>query len=205
MPDMNWKTAAGDTLRERRIAAGLSQRALARRARVQQTDVARIEAHRVQPTLPVLGRLLDALDTELRPVGNPPPDDGIAASVAAEIRGLVSQADLEPRALNEAFRAAAGIVDEAQRTTPNQFRRSVTKAPEPTGVPGFDALIASLVEDSCEKFGIDAPGWVDDDWRFVGEWFTSGVPEFREDALSESPPAFRRHGVYVLANEFCRA
>jgi transcriptional regulator with XRE-family HTH domain len=195
---MNWEIAAGDTLRQRRRAAGLSQRALAVRAGVKQTQVARIETHRTQPTLPVLGRLLDALDTEFQSVDIKSPD-------AREIKELIAGNKLSPTLLGECFRAAAGIVDELRRSTPHGFRRSVASAPESTGVPGFDALIASLVEDSCEKVSVDPPDWVDDEWRFVEQWFTSGVPSLRNEALSDSPPAFRRHGVFSLLNEFSRA
>lgn len=204
MMGVNWDTAAGDTLRARRLAAGLSQRALAVRAGVGQTTVARIESHRTQPTLPVLGKLLDALDTELVPV-EIQPGEGVAVAAAREVSVLLAGSEPSLAVLGECLRATAGIVDELQRSTPQAFRRSVAPPPPATGVPGFDALIAGLVEDSSEKAGVAPPAWVEDGWRFVGEWVISGAPELRERALRESPPALRRHGVYVLPGEFSRA
>lgn len=52
-------------LRSRRSALGLSQEALALRADVNRTYVAKLELARNQPTLSVLLRLADALDVEL--------------------------------------------------------------------------------------------------------------------------------------------
>jgi transcriptional regulator with XRE-family HTH domain len=57
---------AGNLLRLARQRRGVSQRRLAELAGVPQSTVARIETHRQQPTLPLLGRLLAAADLELR-------------------------------------------------------------------------------------------------------------------------------------------
>ena len=63
---------AGTLLRDARKRAGLSQRALARRARTAQSVVARIEAGDTSPSYDTLLRLLDAagfeLGTELLPL-----------------------------------------------------------------------------------------------------------------------------------------
>lgn len=202
---MNWNTIAGETLRQRRIDAGLTQRALAARSGVKQTAIARIEAHRSQPTLPVLGRLLDVLDTELQPVEIPALEHGIAVEVAEEVKELVSTAELSRNDLSEAFRAVVGIVDEFQRSSAHGFRRSVASPPGSTGLRGFDALIASLVEDLSGQAQVEPPSWVNDEWRFADGWFTSGIPSLHSQAISASPPAFRRHGVYSLPDEFSRA
>ena len=58
---------AGKLLREARTRAGLSQRALARRAGTTQSVVARIEAGHTSPTWETLERLLAAVDLELNP------------------------------------------------------------------------------------------------------------------------------------------
>ncbi|WP_298346968.1 helix-turn-helix transcriptional regulator, partial [Ferrimicrobium sp.] len=54
-----WSCFAGDLLKRSRAQAGLSQRQLAALAGVSNVEVARIESHRVQPSIPTLGRLLD--------------------------------------------------------------------------------------------------------------------------------------------------
>ena len=57
---------AGNVLRIARARAGLSQRELASAARVPQSTIARIESGARQPSLPVLARILAAIDLELR-------------------------------------------------------------------------------------------------------------------------------------------
>ncbi|MGH3636392.1 helix-turn-helix transcriptional regulator [Mycobacterium sp.] len=57
---------AGNVLRVARARAGLTQRELAEVAHVPQSTIARIEAGSRQPSLPVLARILAAIDLELR-------------------------------------------------------------------------------------------------------------------------------------------
>jgi len=58
-------TTAATLLRRARTRAGLSQRALARRAGTAQSAIARIEAGQTSPTWDTLERLLEAADVEL--------------------------------------------------------------------------------------------------------------------------------------------
>jgi transcriptional regulator with XRE-family HTH domain len=71
---------AATTLRRARHSAGISQAELARRARVPQATVARIEAGSVVPSLATFDRLLTLCGTPLRPVPrestSPPPFRG---------------------------------------------------------------------------------------------------------------------------------
>ncbi|OBI41413.1 hypothetical protein A5707_07570 [Mycobacterium kyorinense] len=62
---------AGNLLRIARARAGMSQRDLARVADVPQSTIARIESGSRQPSLPVLARILVAVDLELRVVLEP--------------------------------------------------------------------------------------------------------------------------------------
>ena len=57
---------AGNVLRLARARAGLSQRELAEAAQVPQSTIARIESGTRQPSLPLLARILAAVDLELR-------------------------------------------------------------------------------------------------------------------------------------------
>ena len=62
----NIEHAAGNLLKVARLKAGVTQRGLATAASVAQSTVARIESGTTQPTLPMLYRLLAALDLEPR-------------------------------------------------------------------------------------------------------------------------------------------
>lgn len=57
---------AGNLVRIARAQAGLSQRDLAQAAGIPQSTIARIESGSRQPSLPVLARILAAVDLELR-------------------------------------------------------------------------------------------------------------------------------------------
>lgn len=57
---------AGNVLRIARARGGVSQRQLAEAAHVPQSTIARIESGTRQPSLPVLARILAALDLEMR-------------------------------------------------------------------------------------------------------------------------------------------
>jgi len=59
-------TTAAALLRQARTRAGLSQRALARRAGTAQSVIARIESGHTSPTWETLERLLDAANVDLR-------------------------------------------------------------------------------------------------------------------------------------------
>lgn len=74
------------TLRHARRNAGLSQRALARRARIPQPTVARIETRAVVPRVDTLERLLAACGRELASV--PRPGAGVDRSRIRELLAL---------------------------------------------------------------------------------------------------------------------
>ena len=57
--------AIGKAVRDRRLALGLSQTELAKRAGMTQPALSRLEAGAAVPTIPVLDRLAHALDAEL--------------------------------------------------------------------------------------------------------------------------------------------
>jgi transcriptional regulator with XRE-family HTH domain len=59
------RIALGQAVYDRRIALGMSQSELARRAGTTQTVISRLEGGAVTPTLPLLHRLAGALEGEL--------------------------------------------------------------------------------------------------------------------------------------------
>lgn len=60
----------GDALRHFRLAAGLSQEALAARAGVHRTYIGQLERGERQPTIPVLTRVLDHIGVSWRDFGD---------------------------------------------------------------------------------------------------------------------------------------
>jgi transcriptional regulator with XRE-family HTH domain len=62
---------AGELIRERRLAHGLSQERLARRARTSQAAISRLERDEVSPTVQTLSEILLALGEEPDVAGRP--------------------------------------------------------------------------------------------------------------------------------------
>ena len=77
---------AARTLRHARLAAGLSQRALAERAGVPQPTIARIESGASSPRVDTLARLLEACGYQLESV--PRRGVGVDRSVIRELLAL---------------------------------------------------------------------------------------------------------------------
>lgn len=85
---------AGELLRRRRLAHGLSQRELARRAGTRQSTISRIETGRETPTVDRLDRLLIALGERLHLDAVPLDPERSAADIAGD-RGRSMSARLE--------------------------------------------------------------------------------------------------------------
>lgn len=198
--DLAWGQLAADLVRENRHKAGLTQRALAQRAGVAQTEVARIESGKVQPSLVHLGRLLDAIgvevDVDVRLV-----DHRLSAVDAARTISDELARGSEARA----FRSALVLADDLHSVTPARLVELVEEAPPTVGDDRYDALLAAVVDDAVSSLGVPAPAWTAEPWRSTQGWLVSGMDELRQVALTESPSAYRRHGVLVVAEDLSRA
>lgn len=90
------------------------------------------------------------------------------------------------------------------------FRRSpaaglVESPPPPLGSARLEAILAATVEALSVEAGRAVPGWVDAVPPLSRPWFVSGMENLKATALVESPVAFRRRNVFVLANFLDRA
>ncbi len=97
-------------LREARLRAGSSQRALARRAGTAQSVVARIEAGLTSPSWSTLERLLAALDAEIRATIVTPSDS--KSHVLDDVARIL---ELSPEARLLELRNFSRFVDAARR------------------------------------------------------------------------------------------
>lgn len=101
-------------LREARVRAGLTQRELARRARKAQSEIARLEAGRQEPTFATLERLVRAAGFDLK-VQLAPHDEHDERLIR---RMLSLSPDERLRTLEEhsALFASARLVNDGQKT-----------------------------------------------------------------------------------------
>jgi transcriptional regulator with XRE-family HTH domain len=91
----------GRFLSELRRRQGLSQKELAERTGIEQTNISRIERDKVSPTLFTLNRLLEGMGSTLQiaatPLSEPPPGGGNApiGELRADYVGLTPDQQLE--------------------------------------------------------------------------------------------------------------
>ncbi len=190
----SWDLLAGSLLKENRLKAGLTQRALARQAGIAQSEIARIEGGKIQPSLPVLGRLLDSIGLQLQISTTLLDNRFTAAKIAASVAAELPDED-------RAFRSALVLSDDLAAVTPVRLQELVVEPPPLTHNDRFDALIAAIVEDACVRAQVGPPRWVDDQDRKTDDWLVSGIEALADEARKETPPAFARHGVFVLEGE----
>lgn len=86
----------------------------------------------------------------------------------------------------------------------DQFRRMpdlrlVLLPPVAALDPRLGALLASIVCSLCEEAGVETPSWATREYFLKTPWFVAGVESLKAMALVESPLAFRRNNIFVLA------
>lgn len=94
------------------------------------------------------------------------------------------------------------LVDEYRRTLDP---RLLLLAPVEPLDARLKALLAAIVCELCAESGIDAPEWARRSYFLPRPWFVSETESLKASALLESPIAFRRNNIFVLASFLDRA
>lgn len=180
-------SAAARLVRTARRANGLSQRALASRARVSGSAVADVERSAHDPGSESLERLLEAAGHRLCSLPT-------TSSPVAEWADLIyRELRSARRSHSVAFRALIGLSDELAAADGALRVALCVAEPASCGDPRYDAAIAGLVEHHLAKDRLPVPDWVEQPDRFLTEpWRASGYT-----VESEVPEALRRHGVWL--------
>ena len=171
--------------------AGLSQRALAARAGVAFRTVQLIEAGRHDARLSTVRRLTAALGLPGREVFVPA-GDALADAADSIVRDGFQSWKLHLFDFVDAFRRAPAA-------------RAVERSPSLRTPPRLMALMAAVVERLCGERGLPVPLWCGGVRPLPEPWFVSGVENLKAAALLESPPEFRRRGVFVMSGFLDRA
>jgi hypothetical protein len=134
-----------------------------------------------------IGGRLVVLPTRTRPV----------AEAAEQVAALI-QAGRE----DAAYRELLQVADDLGREH-GAIRAALTVTPPPTtGDQRLDAFLAALVEHRLLEERLPRPAWIREAHRVLDEpWFVVDLPAYRSLATRTSPPAFRRHNVFVNASE----
>jgi transcriptional regulator with XRE-family HTH domain len=179
-------------IRTHRLAAGLSQRELARRAGTSPATLHRYEAGQVDPTVGTLNRILRACLPQRRRW----PSVAELAQAAAE--------ELRQHSAIETWRHTVGpFLDDYLKAEESDILLAVADPPIPTGDARADALAMAVVEYICVRRGIVPPRWTQAPLELAPWWFVGG-DAFRAVALRESPPSFARRGIFVTAGALQR-
>jgi hypothetical protein len=117
------------------------------------------------------------------------------AEVAVEVASCLVEGD-EASALRLAFRC----VELFERAPVEERAPMLSTSPASVGDRRYDALLAAIAEYLCARSGMLAPTWVEDENRFLEQWwFVSGIKSLHADAIAHSPISFARRGVFITA------
>jgi transcriptional regulator with XRE-family HTH domain len=183
-------TVAGSLLRTARQSRRVSTRALAKAAHVSQPGITALETGREDATAARLDRLLAplgfqlmALPTRLRP----------ASRAAADVYACLANGDTRT-----AFREILQLAADLQLADPAIRVALAVTPPATTGDLRYDALLASVVDVLLTRARLPRPTWLDEPgWALADPWDVEPVDALRAAARALTPPAARRHGVYL--------
>lgn len=144
--NQDWSHFARDLLKQSRARAGLSQHKLAVLAGVSNAEVARIETYRVQPSIPVLGKLLDAIGLGVQLLGEYI-DNRVSAREAAEsIKKEIAASNDQRAFLNWLI-----LLDDLNAVTAVRLLDLVCDPAPPTGSSHYDALMPVSLNMSASR------------------------------------------------------
>jgi transcriptional regulator with XRE-family HTH domain len=179
-------------VRNVRMDAGLSVRALAEAAGVAASTVHRIEQGGLQPTVETLTRILEAAGVRL----HVEPHVDYSASIVGLARSI--REDIARDDTTLPVRKTAELVHRFGRANPDTRDRMITARPPETGDPRWDAFLGALAEWLAVQADIPAPPWARDADRYLRRgWWITHMKSMRAWEYAGSPASFQSHGVYV--------
>jgi transcriptional regulator with XRE-family HTH domain len=175
-----------------RDEAGLSVRTLADAAGVAASTVHRIERGELQPTVEILGQIVEAAGSRLRVEALV--DHSVSVvGLARSIRADVAAGDYVVP-----VRKAAELVGRFRGADQRMQLRMITARPPLIGDPRWDAFVAALAEWLAVQAGLPAPAWVRDDSRYLRRgWWVTPMDSMHAWEYAGSPVSFQSHGVYL--------
>jgi len=178
-------------VRGMRRSSGLTQRALAARAGLQQSALADIERSAHDTGGEQLERIANAAGYRLTVLPT-------SARTAADWADFIYEELRSTRRSEEvAFRALIGLSDDLASVTKAVRVALCVTPPAPCGDLRFDAAIAAIVEHHLSTSRLPLPEWVRERSRTLkAPWVVSPYTD-----LTTVPKSFQRHGVLLAASE----
>jgi transcriptional regulator with XRE-family HTH domain len=178
-------------LRGPREAAGLSQRGLAKLARVPQPSIAELESGaQADATIGLVARLLDPCGSQLISVPTTTPT---VAAASIELRDSARKGR-EGLLLRQLLQ----VNDDLAREEPATRIALCLTPPLLTGDARVDAFLAALCEYRLRGVRLPVPAWTSQPSRYCDPpWDVAGIPALVDDVRRSTPTPFRRHGVLI--------
>jgi transcriptional regulator with XRE-family HTH domain len=163
-------------------------RALAARADVATSTIARIESGKVDPTVGMLARLLSAAGRELQLGTERQPGPQIADLADAWSRG--------PRGDRPDWARLRAFLDQLARH-PEQQGPATLRRPAPSGSPVLDTLLAGVAEKICDDAGLPRPTWARAVPALPEPWANPGTPAMQEAIAAATPRQLAKRGMRI--------
>jgi transcriptional regulator with XRE-family HTH domain len=182
-------------LRNARTDAGLSRRALAAKAGVPTSTISRIEGRQSDPTLTMLGRLVDAAGNDLVIELRPREDRLTLAELATACSEDAGRLKIDWTRLRS-------FVDRVEQH-PESLSAAIADSPAPT-VPLLNAILAALAEQLADEHDIERPRWTRAFGPLAEPWSPPSTPRMRASFEESTPDAFRRRNLVLSRSALFR-
>ena len=183
-------------LRGARTNAGLSRRALAAKAGVPTSTVSRIEDGESDPTLTMLGRLVQAAGNSLVVESRPREDRLTLAELATAF-------DEDAGRLKIDWTRLRAFVDRVEQH-PEDLAEAIADPPAST-LPLLNAILAALAEQLADEHDIERPRWTRAFGRLEEPWSPPSTPRMRAAFEESTPEAFRRRNLVLSRSALFRS
>lgn len=186
------RVEAATIIRSVRASTGLTQRGLALRCGLPQSNLSKLEAGASSPTIARLNRVLAPIQSQVAVVPSAAPT---IADWADLIRELLREGDESGARV-----AFIRLADRLTAEDPAVRVALCVQQPPSTGDAGYDAALASTVEYLLERDGLPIPRWARQAPAAPVSLFLVPQPAIRDQVVSETPAAFSKRSVYVPAD-----
>lgn len=176
-----------ELIRSARELRGLSQRALAERAGVEQSTIARIELGDSDPAYSTVIRLLDAAGFRVAEPQPSIPTLADAATGADELDWTMLRA----------------VTDLAERD-PSTVGLLIGGQPAAGTGAVARTILAAVAAFLAEQSGAHTPAWARHTHPLSEPWHPGGTPRMIRQTIAETPPSVARYNVWLRASALRR-
>jgi transcriptional regulator with XRE-family HTH domain len=172
--------STADLIRTARTQRGLSQRALANRAGVEQSTIARIENGDTDPTWTTVGRLLEAAGFTL---------DDPTPTIPTLAEAALGDDELDWTMIRAVTDRAAQQQDEVQLligAEPPAYASRIART-----------ILASIAAFLADENQVRSPRWVRETRPLDTPWHLPGTPRMIQIARLATPPVVARYNVWL--------